>query len=393
MKKINSILTLVFSLLIISASHLGFSSYAEPAYEAFDGAVKVRLCVYVLDIDPHQKLATVKVRVFVDYFPYNLTQVRVLISGGGWLEVYCNNVVPHRKENWWYQGESNQTIWLLEGRGENFPFDSYILHFKINGISSSYPVNNFSLNHQQVYASFTGSKRYSLIDQWQGSTFIPVMYIQNDEVCFTIQRTLNSMVISIFQFLLPIILCYYLLGSTLIMNPKEKIVERLTINLSLFVFSATFLISIQGFLPYRSSQSLPELLLSNLMVSNAIFGIFSIIENQCKGNEKKTESWDFAATLFSLFFFLISYQLTLFGKINPLTSLFLAYGVIPSYVYGFVFKTTLPRRKILEWFLSKKYLTIPLIILILLPACLWFLTVVVPFFNRYSSVTSQVFRS
>ncbi|MCK4478363.1 hypothetical protein KAU88_07545 [Candidatus Bathyarchaeota archaeon] len=294
---------------------------------------KVRLIIHILDIDQSQKTVDLKIIVCISNFPYNESRVGVWVIGAGDTIIWCNNTGAHMVSTWYYQGESEQTTWLLEGMGEHFPFDSYNLRFEVYDV---YFINhNFTLSSEGHQAFFTGSKAYSLKDLWKTDNgLIPIEYIKTEEIAFAIGRSDNALSIAILQFLIPIIGCYYLLGATLMLNPKEKLAERLRIHLSLFVFVPTFLIAIQKFLPYRSSLSFPEFLLVNLIVSNTLFGIFSIFGNQKNSRKQKVtySRWDLIASNLSLVLFMIIYLFTLFGRINIPASLIFTYIVVPSYI-------------------------------------------------------------
>lgn len=343
-------------------------SLAEPENDS----VIVRLAVHVLDIDQSKKLAEVKIFVFIDNFPYNRTKIDVWIVGTGSTIVSCKNTGTTRGNEWYYQGESNQTAWLLEGTGEIFPFDSYNLRFVIFHV----PLieDNFSLTSEanELQAFFSEPNAYYLNDLWfLDNGLIPISERKPKEVSFHIQRSSNSQALATIQFLIPIIACYYLLGATLVLDPKKQLAERLRINLSLFVFGPTFFIAIQNFLPYRSSLSFPEFFLTNLMISNTIFGIFSIIGNKrdpTRPRPSRLSEWDRRAAVLALAVFLVIYILTLFGKLTLLASLIFSYVVIPSYAYPmvlFITKEELQEKKLL-YTICLVTLLIPAIILILL---------------------------
>ena len=155
----------------------------------------------------------------------------------------------------------------------------------------------------------------------------------------------------------------------MILDPREKIRERLTICLSLFVFSATFSISIQDFLPYRSSLSFPELLLSNLIVSIALFGIFSIFQNQTGQNGSGVVSWlwDLLSSCISFLIFVGLVNVTLTGT-APSVSMILGCIIYPSYLYGHFSKLLrIPAEEKPKLPLRHKFLLLLALLLLLLP--------------------------
>lgn len=311
--------------------------------ESYDDA-QVRLAIHVMDLDQTQKAAELKIFVFISDFPYNLSGLDVWVAGAGDAIITCNNTGQSVEGLWYYQGESQQTTWLLEGKGEHFPLDSYKLRFKITRVDN---IENYTLSSEGHQAFFTGPKWYSLKDYWfVENELIPVGVIQANEVSFIIQRSASTLNFSILQFLVPIIGCYYLLGATLLLDPKKQLTERLRINLSLFVFLPTFLIAIQNFLPYRASLSFPEFLLVNLMISNIVFSIFSVFGNQRgsslianagrgrkEGRMIAHSKWDLIASVLSLVLLVVVYVFTFFNMITAPLSLFFTYIIIPSYIY------------------------------------------------------------
>jgi len=331
-----------------------FSTSTQHVSEASDESVDLGLLVHVLDIDLHEKLATVQIEVVSFNFPYNRTDVHVDILGGGFARISFDNVGKKGVNKWHYYGESNQTAWFLHGPGEAFPFDSYRLYFIIAYIS--HVGGNFSLD--QPGALFDGPKCWSLVESWRGDeAWIPIDYAETKKVEFIIERTNNALLLAAIQFIVPIIVCYYLLGATLMLAPKKQLAQRLAIYLSLFVFVPSFFMGIQTFLPSRSSICLPELLLTNLIISNTLFGIFSIIGNRRASSEptyvvklwkgsgsarlKKVlgyhNIWDLLASILAYLFFIWVYYFqtlsTIVSSERIFISLLFPSIVYPSYAY------------------------------------------------------------
>ena len=379
-RKIASSAGLFLTLSCLLALTSIFPSSCLASYEANGESVKVRLIVNVLDIIQSEKLAQIKIVVFITNFPYNESEVEMMIDAGGIAIVSCSRggLGPN---GWSYHGESDQTVWLLDGSGEVFPFDSYALRFRILWID--FVGENFTLLSEGHQAGFDGPRAYYLKDLWRTDTLglIPIGGNETHEISFTIERSVNNLAVAFLEFVVPIIACYYLLGSTLMLNPEKQLAERLRIYLSLFVFAPTFLFAIQKFLPYRSSLAFPELLLLNLVVSNAILGIFSVVgrQNRLDGPEitrlyadwrvwRFKHGWDVIGAVLSLLIFAIIYSFTLFPKMTWTPVLVFIYGILPAYLFWMapiITKEQLTKR----WLLF----LIP-IVLFLIPAVLWFLT-------------------
>jgi hypothetical protein len=360
----------IFPLILMSYSSNVF------AQDKLDETTEVRLAVHVLDVDPFQKLAELDLSVFIDNFPYNETQVRVMVIGAGDITVVCNNTGNSITGSFYFQGETNTTIWLLEGKGEQFPFDSYNLRFKIFRID--FIENNFTLSSREQAAMFDGSRARSLGDLWTTngsySNSLPVRYVRTNEVAFIVQRSLNTTVVALLQFIIPIFACYYLLGSSLMLKSENQISERLTIYIALFVFIPTFFLAIQQFLPYRSSLSFPEFLLVNLLLSTSILGIFSIIGNQKEAYRIPVEGfrtkklahskWDLYGAAISLFSCMALYILTVMSNITPSLSLIFVL-VLPSYIFWQFFIRPMEELRKEKWSYVLQ-LAVPIVIMIVI---------------------------
>jgi hypothetical protein len=370
MKKI---VILSFSLLLCCLSIFAYMSKTNALSkdQADVEFPSVGLGIQILDIDQAQKTAQLQINVYLDGYPYNESTVTVLVTGGGGeIPISCNQTVPLIR-GWDYHGESAQEPWLMDGIGETFPFDSYILHFHVQSID--FVGTNFTLASTEDFALFSGGKAYSLNDLWITNGNSITISSSSSEIDFSIKRSNTATIVDCLEFLGPIIACYYLLGSTLMLDLKKHLSERVEIYVSLFVFVPIFLIAIRDFLPYHSTLSFPELLLVNLVLSIAIFAIFSI------GGRAKTSTtgpqiirlyrhefslgkWDSVGAAISLFLFVVTYYSTIMWKVNIPVSFVLTYLVIPGYLCSFPFLIT--RRQFAEGL--RRYLLI--ILLVLIPA-------------------------
>lgn len=373
MKKIIILsLCLLISCLVVLA--VVSKANALSPYQTVDELTSVKLEIHIFDIDQTQKTVQLQIFVNLDGFPNNESIVRVQIAGAGLAWILCNQT----GRAGFYQGESDQATWLLDGAGETFPFDSYLLRFDVQGIEDV--GSNFTLASTGQQAIFAGAKAYSLNDLWHtySNILIPISSISSNELSFSITRSIGTRTVDFLEFLAPTIACFYLLGATLMLDPKKELSERLTVYVSLFVFAPIFLIAIRDFLPYRSTLSFPELLLVNLVLSNAILTIFSIVGRMKASptspqiirlyrHEFPLSGWDIMGVVLAQVFLVVTYALTLYGKVNTPTSLLLSYLVIPSYICSFLFFIT--RRQLAErW---RRYLLY--IVLALLPVILLFI--------------------
>lgn len=258
----------------------------QPAKEVHKSGV--RFGIYIFDVSTSTKTARVEIRVWLDDFPMEADRVHIEVYGGGQTqEITCVGIGHHTFQ----AAKANETIWFLEGPGEAFPFDVYSLSFQINERVVFYSLNEsfyhleepweYEVNLDMSWATFCGARVTMLCDTWvndAASTDTSAIPVRASDTIYTLllQREWQT---PFLQILLPIIACYYLLASSLILHPVDRLEARLRIYLSLFVFSPTFFFAIQPFLPYRSTLSIPELLLTNLLLNNAVFGIFAMVAN------------------------------------------------------------------------------------------------------------------
>lgn len=319
----HEVVLFIFLLLFLATAHVypaGSNSKNE--------LTTITLEIWIYDVNPMNRTASIELRVYVKAISeYNTTWVTM--GMGGSVRVLCNKTI-YGNDTFPSQFYGVRTTrWNLWGVGDTFPFDTYVLPFEI--IGSSFEIsNNSSVNlaTAQIRRDWTSNITIK-------GNKLKVQLVRNPLIPFL-------------QILLPIIACYYLLGSTLIIK-IERLSERLRIYLSLFIFAPTFMFAIQRFLPFRLSLALPEFLLTNLLVSTAIFGIFSMIGigNRTTRNrdiEKYRNSIrldskaDNVAAVLSLLIFLVLYWATMFGRID-IRGAFVMYLIVQSYIYGFFFRS------------------------------------------------------
>jgi len=344
----------------------------EAANDVDNEGIETKLVVYVYNVNEYKGNATIGIAISVGGFPFNLTQISIGILGGGSTDVLCYNAGPEQNKTWAFEGETGKTAWVLEGGGENFPFDSHYLRLRLYYT----PLLNESLSLKWGKAYFVGPRSSLFKEQWiQLESSIPRYYDWSiNEVRFEIKRTPNNWLPAFLTILVPIFGCFFLLGAAPLLDPEKDMRSRLTISLSLFVFSSTFMISIQGVLPYRSSLSFPELLLGILVFSNAVFGIFGLVgKYRANGRPKKERrkmmvKWDSYASVACYVYIFILYLVTLFGKLKLMNSLILTYVPVTAFLYSHILKARrMPEPDMRKWVKDILILLlIPLIFIIVL---------------------------
>lgn len=308
--------------------------------------IEFQIATHILDI--FQNNRTAKVKVFLSFvnFPYNATQVNAIINGTGGTEVafQCKT-----NGDQMYSAESNITTWFLIGYGESYPFDSYEMYFnlKVESVhflsdNSSYRVDSndvFNLTRNEIF--IPDPERRFLRDTWwiTTSAHSPTSFIVN------VQRNWQPPTLKL---ILPIIACFYFLGGTMFISRKD-LQSRMTAYISLFVFAPVFLMTIQNYLPYRSSLCLPEVLLTLLLTSTATYAVFSMwpedhILIPIKNSRAEIDG---VAVLTAIILFLVIYLISLYLAPQMFVN-FLVAGLLLLSLFGYFFGWFFVKRRYID---------------------------------------------
>ena len=338
-RNLRFLLILVF-LLLISSSSFGLTSVNAQEDE---NSVEIRLIIQVHRVDTSTKLAEIKVLVDIYNFPLNESNVELRICGGGSLTVNASQRCQSGS-GWEYFGESEVAVWLLQGSGELFPFDIYTLSFKILRIGTF--ENNWAFKPEGHEAYFDGNQTYILKDLWDTDNALLPLRRESKEITVGLQRSIESAFISFLKVITPIIACYYLMGASLILNPKN-LAERLRIYVAVFFFVPAYLLTIQGILPYRNYLSLPEFLLVNLLISTAILCIFGAVAKRRLSDLPKLgylysekhnpRTWDMLGIVIASLCFAILYISSFLYVTNASSSALISYVILPAYAFWSLF--------------------------------------------------------
>jgi hypothetical protein len=325
-------ITLILSILILP--HNSASALRTVEHTLNDPAISTTIDILIYNIDPAKKSAAIQANLVLTNFPYNATQIIITLIGRERFQIVCTN------SSGMYIGNSGIITWYLRGYGEDFPFDNYFLDVTFDEESVIWKVENsseflkpsatFAFNNDSV-AVFIGSEAESLMGIWrtQHENRIPMVFSENRA---TVIISRNSL-IPYYMLLLPIVLCFYVLGTSIFLE-RNKIEQRLTVYFSLFLFASPFLFAIQTFLPYRSTLSIPELLLVTLMVGNCIFIFMSIIPTE---SDLQGMIFDAVAVFVSCISFLVLYFGVIFDKINLVASLTIFFAELAAYMVPAVY--------------------------------------------------------
>jgi len=281
----------------------------------------VSFSVYIYDINALTKEANIEIYINLENFPFNASSINLAIIGG-FGGCYSEEYIQLTKfiaANWYF-GNSKIIKWYLLGWGDSYPFDSYELEFII-GPTFSYQIGNateavfrthdypegsgnasFNVSVVSEAATIYGEKQEIIIRDWKTrANAIPISSYLKEGFLFEVKR---KPLIPFLEFVLPIEVCYYLLGASMFLD-RQKPADRLRVYITLFIFSSSFFFSIHNFLPPRTSLSIPEFLLINLITSSAIIAVVSLIPTR---SELRGELLDSFSLLISSMVFLFIYS-------------------------------------------------------------------------------------
>jgi hypothetical protein len=246
---------------------------------------EIEVEIYEIDVVNGEALINIKVRLRNETLSY--PTIVFLISGGGFAEFPCyKTTYPDQ----YYEGQSGKINWKIRSFGEFFPYDFYQLHFWIQQIWRRNDSETLSFEEKANVSESTCGRIYPsenseiLLESWytiDDLAYVPKYVLSERKFYLQISRN-PSNITNVFQFILPLLAAYAILGATMAIDSEDKLNERLTIYLALFAFSPTFWFSIQRYLPFHTSLTIPEFAVANLIISVAIFGFFSLISQMFK---------------------------------------------------------------------------------------------------------------
>lgn len=306
-----SALTLI---IVLSTLLLGMSAVGGQTNET---SVKFYLQIYEVSLATD----TAQVNLTVTLINLNTTglaltePVRAVITDDiDNMEITCN-----RNYEGYFIGSSGLITWSLGGemgKGEYFPFENYELKFKLANVLPLLPnMSTVKALSSDSFAYIVGSKKVILAQSFKtentNAGLLVENYIPQDSLNFTaiLSRKVSDSLI--WLLVAPTIASYCLLFATLLIVGPKALTNRLAAYVSIFVFASTFLMAIQGYLPLRTSLSIPEVLLENLMIGTIIFAVVSLIKVRSNVEEIARDGSIVFLSLFS-FSYIVNHFMPLF---------------------------------------------------------------------------------
>ena len=273
-------------MIILTLSVLVPSCLAVMADSQTSKTPKVEFDILVHDVNLSDGTAEVNITLtFSDLFIPGLNlgePVSAIIVGqGDSKRISCESV-----DNGRFTGSSGMIKWTLGGelgRGEYAPFEEYELTFELADVlPGPFNMSNIEVDALKSSAFLEGPKKLFLeriYSTFDNKFSFSMSFPNNLRAVISVKRKLGAFGLPVlfWQLILPTLACNCLLVSTLLLRGEKATSNRLRVYVALFIFGPTFFNGIQGYLPLRASLSIPEVLLENLMISTAIFAIFSLI--------------------------------------------------------------------------------------------------------------------
>jgi len=249
---------------VFNSSLEGYEVYLPPSYLLIEIGIK--------DINMSDLSAMLEV-IVVAQLPsrYDKQELNLEASNGlnghaTDLNVFSINV--SKTQRFFYQKTMNWKV-HLRGNSNEYPFDTYFLNLnftvwwsnikELKAENVSYDIRLLNVWKEPKFKKFTITN----------TTSPQIIYnIEFNRACYGI----------IYVRLIPILL-FLLIGASLIIEPKD-LQNRLTIYLTIFVFTVGFSNEIKEYLPFHVGLTNAECLLYFLVITQSIFLICSIMTSE-----------------------------------------------------------------------------------------------------------------
>jgi len=204
-------------------------------------------------------------------------------------------VIVRNQSGLFYQGSKTFEVPLI-GPTILYPFDSYSLNFSV-----WIPLTLVPLRNVRFLRPMPSIWSDALRSAWVFSdnpALDPVLtkegYIAGGPFVVTFQRAAAS----IYRVIVPLFSAFFLLGSTVLLDPSDRSRERFTVHLSVFACILSFRVAVAGEMPVPT-PTMGELLAYSLVVSCVIM----IISTSLYLHFRRSRTlFDFGGALLSLLF-------------------------------------------------------------------------------------------
>lgn len=272
------------------------------------------MSVYIKNVHLDNNTASVNVNLWIRNFSLEASFVYVIFSNIDDYAVDCEYQVGHAGK-YQFLGKLTDKSWFLDGVGELFPFDFYIITFELhdlleyrrNNTNYGLPQWSYYFNDEHTLVDFLGLHKSRLDDEWEifdhvdDGTYEVFLFRKEEKPSY--------------QFMFPLILIQALIALAPSLTDDKTM--RVRLFSSVLVFSPMFILAIQNFIPPRNTLSIPEFLGVSLMFFSTSMIFASMISER---NKKWGVLVDVGGIVISfLFFYLL--KISIYSSVLPLLSL------------------------------------------------------------------------
>lgn len=261
----------------------------------------------------------------------NLTN-RVIVGqiGGSFIVKTFTMTPPPYVTQGTFVGNTSAVEWPIAGSTQEYPFDSYgdNFTFQINSYQFSNGQVGLVSNVAQREAAFCGPKKASLANIWD-LTASPVSVTFAGRTYTGVRVLLRRNQLLGELLMLPIWAAALFVGASFILD-AEELNHRLTIYLSVFVFTPVYLFTILTEAPSGSIFNPPEMQLTFLTLAVAISASISIVSRRLKSTGKRAALEGVTIVVLETFFILS----LLWESFSTISTLVNTFSLIPFALVG-----------------------------------------------------------
>lgn len=262
--------------------------------------VNVDLQIQIFEVNPENHTILANISMAIHNYKENADYLVIKFLNYDQYDVKCSkNAEPDGAI--YYTGKLEPKYWYLITNGELYPFDFNVVNLKLspeyiieesNGTTFTSNYQN-TLSIRKATVNFNGFQWTDYLNNW---AVVPVN--RDNQILLYFQRlTLNSQ----YTIVIPLIWFLTIVAAMPILTLSKNI--KITFYTSVLFFAPVFIFTVQGFIPQRSSLSIPEYLSFVLILASTIMIILTFPTYQ---SEKKRRNAEITGLLASL---IVSYIL------------------------------------------------------------------------------------
>ena len=264
-------LVLISLLIIIFLGSFSISVICEETEEEY--LLELDMAIYIHKVIIENNTAILEVNLWIRNFPQEADNIKIKFQGMDYPEIICSHMGGNQ-----FQGKLEKKAWYVEGVGELFPFDYYQIKFILLPYHLTYEKNgtsyglinwNYTFVEDRTTVHFVGLYRLKLENMWNLNN----LSRKGEYYIFLFRKG----EIPSFQYIWPLIMiqCLIFFIPTLTSFTEKNRSIRIRIYASIMVFSPILVFTMQNFIPYRETYSIPEFLAISMIISSIIMILVS----------------------------------------------------------------------------------------------------------------------